>query len=455
MAETRRHFVRATMTGAVAGAATAASYSQILGANDRIRLGLIGYGLIGAFHVKTYKQHADAQWVAASDAYAPRLEAARADCGPQCKGYPDFRALLDAKDIDAVVVATPDHWHALHTMLACEAGKDVYVEKPMTLFVKEGRWMTAVARRFNRIVQVGTQGRSAPYLPEMQRLFDKGELGKIHTVRIGAFRNIMPGFGRPADTAPPPGMDYDMWLGPAPKRPYNLHRSLYHFRWFWDYSGGQMTNLGAHDLDFVHNLLRLKAPERVYCGGGRFALTDDNGETPDTQDAVLTYPGGLTVTISVREASAGRKLGSGTEFFGTKGSATISRNGYQFYPDKRIDPASAIPAWSRVPGHPKASDFAPVPWTDAHGVKSSVELLDLHSRHFLDSIRDRKPSIASVEAGHEIATACHLANLSMRLGRSLQWDAAKEDVVGDREASAALVRPYRKPWDEVPRRLRL
>src|SRR5690606_31153057 len=135
------------------GAMTAASYRQVLGANDRVRLGLIGYGLIGAFHVKTYKKHADAQWAAASDAYRPRLEAAKADCGPQCKGYPDFRALLDSKDIDAVVVATPDHWHALHTILACEAGKDVYVEKPMTLFVKEGRWMTTAARRFNRVVQ--------------------------------------------------------------------------------------------------------------------------------------------------------------------------------------------------------------------------------------------------------------------------------------------------------------
>ncbi|MCC7340944.1 MAG: Gfo/Idh/MocA family oxidoreductase [Bryobacterales bacterium] len=451
MAETRRGFVRKTMAGAV----TAASYRQILGANDRVRLGLIGYGLIGAFHVKTYKKHADAEWVAASDAYAPRLDAAKADCGPQCKGYPDFRALLDVKEIDAVVVATPDHWHALHTILACEAGKDVYVEKPMTLFVKEGRAMTNAARRFGRMVQVGTQGRSAPYLPEMQRHFDEGGLGKIHAARIGTFRNIMPGFGSPADTNPPEGLNYEMWLGPAPKRPYNPHRSLYHFRWFWDYSGGQMTNLGAHDLDFVHNLLHLKAPERVYCTGGRYALTDDNGETPDTQDAILSYPGGITVTITVREASAGRKQGGGTEIFGTKGSATVGRNGYQFYPDNRIDPASAIPAWSRVPGHPTASDFRPVPWTNAYGVKSEVELLDLHSRHFLDSIRSRKLPIADVETGHEIATACHLANLSMRLGRPIHWDAAKEDVIGDREASAALERPYRKPWDDVLRRLKL
>lgn len=451
MAATRREFVR----GSLAGALSVASYRRILGANDRIRLGLIGYGLIGAFHVKTYKKHADAQWVAVSDCYRPRLEAGAADCGPGTKQYPDFRALLDAKDVDAVVVATPDHWHALHTILACEAGKDVYVEKPMTLFVREGRWMTSAARRFHRIVQVGTQGRSAPYAPEVRDRFARGELGKIHAARIGSYRNIMPGFGSPADTTPPAGLDYEMWLGPAPSRPYNPHRSLYHFRWFWDYSGGQMTNLGAHDLDFVHNLLNLKAPETVYCAGGRFALTDDNGETPDTQDAILTYPGGLTVTITIREASAGRRQGGGAEFFGSKGTATIGRGGFEFFPDKQIDPASAIPAWSRVPGHPVPAAFTPTPMTEAHKVSSGIELLDLHSRNFLDCIRSRKTPLADVEIGHEVATACHLANLSMRLGRALKWDAAKEDVIGDQQASAALVRPYRRPWDAVIQRLKL
>lgn len=450
MRTTRRSFLQKGAATAMA----AASYTRILGANDRVRLGLIGYGLIGAFHVKTFKKHSDAEWVALSDVYKPRLDAGQADMGGNAKAYPDFRGLLDSKDVDAVVVATPDHWHALQTILACEAGKDVYVEKPMTLFVREGRWMTNAARRFNRIVQVGTQGRSGPHVPEVRGRVESDELGKIHAVRIGTFRNIMPGFGAPPDGTPPADLDYEMWLGPAPKRPYNPHRALYHFRWFWDYSGGQMTNLGAHDLDFVHNLLKLKGPETVYCTGGRFALSNDNGETPDTQDAILSYPG-LTVTITIREAAAGRRHGGGTEFFGTKGTMTVGRGGYEVFPDKRIAPESSIPPWSRVPGHPLPADITPTPWTEARKVGSSDEPMDLHSRSFLDSIKSRKRPDADVEAGHQISSACHLANISMRLGRQLRWDADKEQIVGDREASTWLERPYRKPWDAVISRLKL
>lgn len=450
MSGTRRSF----LGKGVATAMAAASYSRILGANERIGLGLIGYGLIGAFHVGTFKKHTDAQWVAVSDVYKPRVEAGKADMGAQAKGYSDFRTMLESKDVDAVVVATPDHWHALQTILACEAGKDVYVEKPMTLFVREGRWMTNAARRFKRIVQVGTQGRSGPHVPEVRGRVESGEIGKIHAVRIGTFRNIMPGFGAPPDGTPPADLDYDMWLGPAPKRPYNPHRALYHFRWFWDYSGGQMTNLGAHDLDFVHNLLKLKAPTTVYCTGGRYALTNDNGETPDTQDAILSYPG-LTVTLTIREASAGRRHGGGTEFFGTKGTMTVGRGGYEIFPDKRIAPESSIPPWSKPPGHPLPADLTPVPWTEARKVGSNAEPMDLHSRNFLDCIKSRNTPAADVEHGHEISTACHLANLSMRLGRQLRWDAAREDVIGDAEASKLLERPYRQPWDEVVRRLKL
>ncbi|MCW5963483.1 MAG: Gfo/Idh/MocA family oxidoreductase [Bryobacterales bacterium] len=450
MSGTRRSF----LGKGVATAMAAASYSRILGANERIGLGLIGYGLIGAFHVGTFKKHADSQWVAVSDVYKPRVEAGKADMGAQAKGYSDFRSMLESKDVDAVVVATPDHWHALQTILACEAGKDVYVEKPMTLFVREGRWMTTAARRFKRIVQVGTQGRSGPHVPEVRGRVESGEIGKIHAVRIGTFRNIMPGFGAPPDGTPPADLDYDMWLGPAPKRPYNPHRALYHFRWFWDYSGGQMTNLGAHDLDFVHNLLKLKAPDTVYCTGGRFALTNDNGETPDTQDAILSYPG-LTVTLTIREASAGRRHGGGTEFFGTKGTMTVGRGGYEIFPDKKIAPESSIPPWSKPPGHPLPADLTPMPWTEARKVGSSAEPMDLHSRNFLDCIKSRNTPAADVEHGHEISTACHLANLSMRLGRQLRWDAAKEDIIGDAEASKLLEKPYRQPWDEVVRRLKL
>src|SRR5439155_14839570 len=160
---------------------------------------------------------------------------------------------------------------------------------PLTLFVREGRWMVEAARRHKRVVQVGTQQRSGPHYQEARKLIQDGRLGRLVSVQCNFFRNVAPGFGNPPDQDPPAELDYELWLGPAPKRPYNPNRALYHFRWFWDYSGGQMTNLAAHALDIVHWVLDVKGPLTVASAGGRFCLRD-NGETPDTQDCLLRYP---------------------------------------------------------------------------------------------------------------------------------------------------------------------
>src|SRR5581483_4217273 len=262
---------------------TASASERILGANDRVGVGFIGYGLIGAQHVRDFKNQPDADLVALSDCYEPRLRQGVAACGPRAKGYSDFRRLLEDRNVQAVVVSTPDHWHALITMMACAAGKDVYVEKPMTLFVREGRWMVDVARRQNRIVQVGTQQRSGPHYQKARELVRNGHIGQVVAARASFYRNVMPGFGNPPDSAAPANFDYEMWLGPAPRRPYNPLRGIYHFRWFWDYSGGQMTNLGAHEIDIIQWYLDVKGPSAVSSIGGRFAL-EGEGETPDTQD---------------------------------------------------------------------------------------------------------------------------------------------------------------------------
>jgi len=450
MSESRRTFL---------GTLTAASYSRIAGANDRLGVGFIGCGLIGLRHIEDFRKLPDAALVAVSDVYQPRAEQARQLCGGAARPYADFRQLLEDKEVGAVVISTPDHWHALQTIMACAAGKDVYVEKPMTLFVREGRWMVNAARRHNRIVCVGTQGRSGTHIPGALELVRSGAVGKIHSVRFSAYRNIMPGFGRPADTSPPPGLDYDLWLGPAPKRPYNPHRCLYHFRWFWDYSGGQMTNLGAHDLDLVHHVLGLRAPRAACSAGGRYALQDD-GETPDTQDAIWEYEGVL-VEGSFREAGGSRRASTGTaaslagvQFIGTQGVLVLSRGAYEFVPDLRIVPESAIPPWSNPAGHPQAPKVEPKPYAEPRSEKSaSPEPIDLHARHFIDCVKSRRRPVSDVEDGHEVSIACHLANLSMKLGRKLAWDPKKEEIPGDREANALLERPYRKPWDAVLRSL--
>jgi predicted dehydrogenase len=342
------------------------------------------------------------------------------------------------------------------TIMACAAGKDVYVEKPMTLFVKEGRWMVEAARRYKRVVQVGTQQRSGLHYQKARGLLREGYIGKILSIRMASYRNIMPGFGSPPDGSPPNDFDYEMWLGPAPKRPYNPQRGIYHFRWFWDYSGGQMTNLAAHSIDIAQWAMAVRGPKAVASFGGRFALPGP-GETPDTQDAIFEYPG-FTSIYSMREASAGRReSGGGLEFFGTKGSMSLSRGGFRVYPDMRINPENAIPVFSGQPaGGPKRVEAKPEPWTpEIHEPGSSDQQFDLHVRNFLDCMRSRKEPVSDVESGHQVATACHLANIALRTGRSIRWDAGKEEIPGDAEAARHLARPYRKPWDEVLRSFKL
>ncbi len=435
-------------------AASAASYRRVLGANDRVGIGFIGFGLIGAQHVHDFRAQPDAAMVALCDVYQPRMEQGVAACGGTARGYRDFRKILDDRDIDAVVVSTPDHWHALLTMMACAAGKDVYVEKPMTLFAREGRWMTEVARRHNRIVQVGTQQRSGLHYQRARELLQSGYVGQMLTARMGDSRNVMPGFGKPPDAPAPHDFDYEMWLGPAPERPYNPHRGLYHFRWFWDYSGGQMTNLGAHEVDIVQWVLGAKGPLAVTSTGGRWALQDD-GETPDTQDALFEYPK-FTALWSHREAGKGMRVQRGLEFIGTKGTLMVNRSGFEVESDMRIDPENAVPVYQGMPsGGPKRSAAMGTPWIEnpEHGKGSEPEQLTNHVRNFLECVRSRQRPIADVEGGHRTAVACHLANISLRLGRKIRWDADNEQIIGDAEASAMLERPYRKPWDGVLRNL--
>ncbi|MGE3822523.1 MAG: Gfo/Idh/MocA family protein [Isosphaeraceae bacterium] len=439
-----------------ASALTAASWRRVLGANDRVGVGFIGYGLIGKRHLLDFQSQGDADLVAVAEAHRGRKDEALALIGGSAKGYDDFRKLLDDKDVQAVVVSTPDHWHALQTMLACASGKDVYVEKPLTLFVKEGRWMIDVARRSKSVVQVGTQQRSGPHYQRARDLIREGALGEVVSVRMSSFRNVMPGFGSPPDGDPPDDLDWEMWQGPAPRRRYNPNRAIYHFRWFWDYSGGQMTNLAAHALDIAHWYLGAVGPKSVTSVGGRFSLTDV-GETPDTQDTLIEYPG-FTAVWSHREASRGGARG-GLEFFGTHGGLSISREGYILTGDPRIDPDDAVPqfAGAHPVGGPKRSGRTGSlePWTPAREDRSgnAQDQLRRHVRNFLDAVKSRAEPISDLESAHRVATVCHLANISLRLGRGLRWDPDREEVVQDDEANQRLERPYHAPWDRELRAL--
>jgi predicted dehydrogenase len=436
-----------------AGALTlaASSYARVMGANARVGLGLVGYGLIGQTHARTFGRLDDAELVTVCDVHkARRAEGIRA-IGGRVGEQADFRKVLDDKAVQAIIVATPDHWHALMTMMACAAGKDVYVEKPLTLFVREGEWMQTIARRTQRVVQVGTQQRSGAHYARARELIRGGHLGTVTSVRMRSVRNVFPGFGSPPDGDPPAELDYDAWLGPAPARRFNPNRSLYHFRWFWDYSGGQMTNLGAHHLDIVEWVLGLHSLGSVSSLGGRYALRD-NGETPDTQDAVFDV-GSFTVSFEMREAAMGERTGHGLVFHGTRGSLGIDRRGFTVTADPDIPPENQIPGI--LSGHPAGGPRA-VQEVDptrlrTESLKDSSGNSDAqylaHARNFIDCVKSRKAPISDLASAHRTSVACHLANLSQRLGRSLRWDAKSDCVLSDAEANRALVRTYRTPWD--------
>jgi predicted dehydrogenase len=274
---------------------------------------------------------------------------------------------------------------------------------------------------------------------------------------------LVPGFGRPPDEEPPPDLDWGMFLGPAPMRPYNRNRGIYQFRWFWDYSGGQMTNWGQHSLDIVYWYLNTKGPTAVYSTGGRLFL-EDNCETPDVQDTIMEHEGAgdgqprWTFVNSTRECSRGRGTDPLT-FFGTHGSLSIDRERLRIKPDRLIPAINVMPGVRQ--GHPVGGPKA-VQQKGARKLRTERleegyykprQLLKLHTRNFLDCVKSRKEPVSDLESGHRVATALHLANLSLRLGRRIRWDAEKEDAIGDREASEMLVRPYRKPWDAELRAL--
>jgi predicted dehydrogenase len=425
---TRRDFAKRTVAaGAGVGVGTALSNLRILGANDRVNIGLIGCGDRGRSLWNSFLKQPDVNPVAVCDVFETYLNQAAAAASNNVKTYGDFRRLLEMKEIDAVIIATPDHWHTLPAIAACQAGKDAYVEKPLTLFVREGRVLLDAARKHNRVVQTGSQQRSGPHYQQAVKLIRGGGIGAVHKITAGYTRNVMPGF-KPTEMGKeqPKDLNWDMWLGPAPYVPFDPFRCIYHFRWFWDYSGGQITNWGAHNLDIARWALDARGPLAVTGFGGRYELKD-GGETPDVQEVIYNFTN-CVVTWSGREVNHTRD--EYLVFHGTKGTLSIMRDGFQVVPE----------IW-----RPTKKNNTPA--MEPLAVKGDGKAMDgLHIRNFLDCVKSRQRPVADVEEGHLTAIVCHLGNIATRLGRSLKWDADKEEFIGDKEANQMLSRPYRKPW---------
>lgn len=431
----RRTFLK-TLAAGTAGLATAGlpavSYARIRGANDRIRIGLIGVGQQARGHLRGLLEEPDVQVVAFSDVYQPGLDWARSQA-PEAAAYTDFRRLLDDASVDAVLISTPDHWHAIPTVLACEAGKDVYVEKPTAKTIRESRAMVGAARRYDRVVQVGTQQRSDAHFQQAVEIVRSGKLGPVSFIRTWNYGNSYPdGFGHAPDSAPPPGLDWDMWLGPAPKVPFNLNRfgivqdeTGRFTRWatwrhFWDYGGGMMADWGVHLLDIVHWAMDVSYPQAVSAMGGKFLLRD-NRDTPDTILATYQYPT-FVCTYENRQANSHPVEGEtyGIAFHGAAGTLYVNRQYFKLTPQ----PGSSLePMEVRASGAPKS-----------------------HRRDFLDSIKARTRPICDIEIGHRSTTAALLGNVAFRTGRRIVWDGEKEEIPNDPEANALLTAEYREPW---------
>ncbi len=452
----RREFIKQTLQETVVVSTTALSAKRILGANDRVIIGLIGCGGRGMDVARLMRAVPGAEYGAVCDVYEPNANAAKEWAGPPSRIYKDFRKLLEQKDVDAVHIATPDHWHAIPTVLACQAGKDVFVEKPLAHNIKEGRAMVEAARRYKRIVQAGTQHRSAPHYREVQRIIQSGELGEVRFVRVWNYSNMTPyGISRAPDSPVPDGLDWDLYLGPAPMRPFNRNRFLRTYRWFWDYAGGSITDFGTHRFDTVHQVMGVDAPKTVSASGGRFTMKDA-GEMPDILQVTYEYAGFIlsyeACNINAHGAG-GRTPGMayyqmrekddrphGEAYYGTNGTLIADRIGYEIYPEPR--------AASRRDG--TQNQKAPIEGYRTEAKRMSAkDATDLHVKNFIECVRSRQTPNAEVEIGHRATIIAHLGNIAYKSGKKLRWDPVKEDFVGEPEASKLLGRKARKPWDLI------
>jgi predicted dehydrogenase len=333
---------------------------------------------------------------------------------------------------------------------ACRAGKDVYCEKPLSLTIAEGRTMANVAKETGRVTQVGLHRRSAKYVQEAVELIRGGAIGQVTEAKCYHPRNEFPlGIGNPPDSDPPAGLDWDRWLGPAPKVPYNRNRCLYKFRWFWDYSGGQLTNFGTHYLDVIQWALGQDAPRGVVALGGKYAI-HDNRQIPDTMEVVWEYDRCL-VTFSQINAnrSPGNKIGAEMEFRGTKGTVFLNEGlGWEIVPEKVVQkelPALSPTARAENTAQARAVQAVIQPRA-AKNVGSNPAHTAAHARNFLDCVKSRKPTNCPVEVGHRSTSATLLAKLAYQRRHYLTWDAQAERVTNDDEANRLLSYAYRQPW---------
>ena len=463
--KTRRTFLSETGIAAAgltlgANSISAKSYSGIVGANDKIRVGFIGVGNRGSQVMHEFMNEPDCEVAALCDVYEPyilrdrsRVDSRYIETRPskipqmgenfseKVGRYSDYRKLLDDKSIDAVYIATPDHWHALQTIDAFKAGKDVFVEKPLTKSIKEGRAMIQAWKGSGRVASVCLNRRGSATFQKLAKEIPQGKIGKVTYAGGSHVSNMYPnGIGKMKPESPPKDFDWDMWLGPKPYRPYQYNIAPYMFRW-WEEYDNQILNNGVHALDLMRWLLNERSPVSITTLGGKYVVDDDR-TIPDTMQTIFEFPSGALVNFSILEASSGRFSPQGyLEFRGTHG--TLYAGGSNDY---KIVPATGgqFQDWEKMINAEdyeaeKAGDGKLVDGTYANPGANLV-------RNFLDCVKSRQMPVVSLEEGHLSTSMAHLATISLQVNQTLKWDAEKEIVTNSEKANELLFYDYRKPW---------
>ncbi len=448
---TRRKFLKssAMTTGVSLMGAPAIVSAQ--SSKDKIRMGFIGIGNRGSQLLNNFILNRDVEVAAFCDIYEPylrrdyskvhrrfidelggRIPKMEEKISGNVKRYKDFRKLLDDRDIDAVCSATPDHWHAVQAIAAMEAGKDVYVEKPLTIALAEGRKMVEVAQRTKSVTQVGLHRRSSKIYRELAEIGPEGLIGKTTVGRAFRISNMYPdGIGKARHEDPPDGFDWDMWLGPRAYRPFQYNIHPYRFRWWKSYST-QMGNWGVHYMDAIRWLTGETAPAAVSANGGKYVLDDDR-TIPDTMEVTFEFASGANIVFGIYEASGGTGLPDGgeIELRGTKANLIVTERYYKVIPGR----AGQFQTWDKL-----ADPF------ERH-LETRDNPTGNHIRNFLDCVKSREKCWCDIEDGHRSTSFAHLANIALETGSRIEWDAENERITNNREANVLLSYEYRKkPW---------
>jgi len=426
-------------------------------AGDTVRMGFIGVGNRGTQLLERFVVQPDVEVVALCDVYEPYLvrdlervhprfrdsgipvPPMREELPADVARYDDFRRILDRDDIDAVCIATPDHWHAIQTVMAFQAGKDVFVEKPLTATIREGRRMVEVEAETGRVGAVCLNRRGSSVFQQLAQRMTEGAIGTVAMGCAARVASMCPaGIGRQAAEAPPPDLDWDQWLGPRAARPYQYNLAPYFFRW-WDGYSSQMGNWGVHYLDVIRWLMGETAPVAVSAMGGRLAVDDDR-TIPDTLVTTFQFASGALARFDLLESAGGQEVPGGeVELRGSTGYAVASQDGYAIHPSQpgqfqRGDRTAEVEE-HRLTGEQRFGDLQ---------IKEDTTVVLI--RDFLDCVKERRQPLCGLEDGHRSTTFAHLGNISLALGRSLRWDPEAERFPDDEEANAFLHYEYREPW---------